>query len=326
MAEQKRKQYYAVVHGRKPGIYNKWFGPDGAAEQIQDFPEAIYKGFYTAEEMRQWLEQFSDTPLMPEHLTELVNQPISPSPNEITTMLDDSKVIIYTDGAAINNPGSGGYGVVLLHKKKRKELSGGFRLTTNNRMELLACIAGLKELKFRCSVILLSDSKYVVDGITKGWAQRWKAKGWMRTKEKKAENFDLWSELLDILDQHDIEFRWVKGHSGNPDNERCDQLAMDAAARQDLPPDTMYETLKAKMKQSAIPAMGDRSKFQKTNSNGKSKIECEGQPCRKCATPVLKCIPRAHRKPGQNYYYEYYLYCPKCHTMYMVKEAKRYYE
>jgi len=150
--------------------------------------------------------------------------------------------VIYADGAAINNPGPGGYGVVLLHKRKRTELSGGLRLTTNNRMELLACIVGLGALKFRCHVVVYSDSKYVVDCIAKGWAKKWRTNGWQRTRDQKAENPDLWAQLLDLCDKHEVEFRWVKGHAGQPENERCDQLASQAAAKQDLPPDTAYET------------------------------------------------------------------------------------
>lgn len=151
------------------------------------------------------------------------------------------KVTIYTDGAAIDNPGPGGYGVVLLYHDYRKELSGGFRHTTNNRMEIMACIVGLSALKFPCSVVLYSDSKYVVDGMAKGWARRWRAQGWYRNEKEKAKNIDLWRQLLDQCEKHRVEFRWVKGHAGNSDNERCDELAVAAAARSDLPPDAPYE-------------------------------------------------------------------------------------
>jgi ribonuclease HI len=151
------------------------------------------------------------------------------------------QVTLYTDGACTGNPGPGGYGVVLLAGKHRKELSGGFRLTTNNRMELLACIEGLRALKMRCQVALHSDSEYVVNGITKGWARRWKARGWMRSKKHRAENPDLWAQLLDLCDQHEITFHWVRGHTGNPQNERCDYLSVQAAGRPGLPPDAGYE-------------------------------------------------------------------------------------
>jgi ribonuclease HI len=121
------------------------------------------------------------------------------------------------------------------------ELSGGYRWTTNNRMELLACVEGLKTLKRRCSVVLFSDSKYVVDGMTKGWAQRWEAGGWTLATGQPVKNADLWQQLLALCQQHKVEFHWVRGHSGNPDNERCDQLATAAARGQDLAADVIYE-------------------------------------------------------------------------------------
>ncbi len=141
-------------------------------------------------------------------------------------------VKIYTDGGCIGNPGPGGYGVVLLFGEHRKELADGFRETTNNRMELLACIKGLAALKERCRVELYSDSKYVVDGINKGWAQRWQKNNWVRNKKTgdRAVNPDLWQQLLDLIKQHDVTLNWVKGHAGNKENEVCDQLA-NAAAR-----------------------------------------------------------------------------------------------
>ncbi|GBC60404.1 ribonuclease HI [Desulfonema ishimotonii] len=149
-------------------------------------------------------------------------------------------VTIYTDGGCLGNPGPGGYGAVLKYGEKRKELSGGFKLTTNNRMELLACIAGLETLRYKCRVTLHSDSKYVVDGIEKGWAARWKANKWMRNKKDRAENPDLWERLLDLCKQHEVRFVWVKGHAGVPENERCDQLATNAASGSDLQADKNY--------------------------------------------------------------------------------------
>ncbi len=150
-------------------------------------------------------------------------------------------VTIYTDGGALGNPGPGGYGAVLKYKGRRKELSGGFRHTTNNRMELLAAIEALRALKTRCGVTLHTDSRYLVDGITKGWAKRWRANGWMRNKKDEALNPDLWGELLDLCAKHDVKFVWVKGHAGNPENERCDELSKLAAVQPGLPPDTVYE-------------------------------------------------------------------------------------
>jgi ribonuclease HI len=150
-------------------------------------------------------------------------------------------VTIYTDGACTGNPGPGGYGIVLLFDGHRKELSGGYKRTTNNRMEMMAVIVGLQSLKEPCAITLYSDSKYVVDAIQKGWAVRWRAKGWMRNKKDKALNPDLWQQLLDLCDQHQVEFRWVRGHAGDPENERCDRLAVQAAKQPDLPADQGYQ-------------------------------------------------------------------------------------
>jgi ribonuclease HI len=150
-------------------------------------------------------------------------------------------VIIYTDGACTGNPGPGGYGVVLLYNEHRKELSGGFRRTTNNRMEMMAAIVGLQTLNQPCEVILYSDSKYLVDAVAKGWARKWRANGWKRNKKESAKNPDLWQQLLDLCDRHQVEFRWVKGHAGDAENERCDQLAVAAAKMADLPDDPGYE-------------------------------------------------------------------------------------
>jgi ribonuclease HI len=156
-------------------------------------------------------------------------------------MKEPKKVTIYTDGACLGNPGPGGYGVVLLYDGHRKELSGGFRLTTNNRMEMMAVIVGLRALKERCSVTLYSDSEYVVNSISKGWAARWRANGWRRNKKDKAVNPDLWEQLLDLIDKHDVKMVWVRGHSGVEENERCDELSVAAAQHKDLPVDEGYE-------------------------------------------------------------------------------------
>jgi ribonuclease HI len=150
------------------------------------------------------------------------------------------QVTIYTDGACLGNPGPGGYGVVLLYGEVRKELSGGYRHTTNNRMEMMAAIVGLESLKEPCTVTLYSDSQYVVNAITKGWAKKWRANNWQRNKTEKAVNPDLWEQLLTLCDRHKVTFCWVRGHAGNVENECCDQLAVAAAKQRDLPPDTGY--------------------------------------------------------------------------------------
>ncbi|MCF7816709.1 MAG: ribonuclease HI [Kiritimatiellales bacterium] len=154
----------------------------------------------------------------------------------------NESVEIYTDGACKGNPGPGGYGVVLLAGGRRRELSGGFLKTTNNRMELLACIEGLRSLKRPCDVVLTSDSKYVVDAITKGWAKRWRSKGWNLSPSKPAKNTDLWALLLDLCEEHRVSFHWVKGHNNHPENERCDALAVAASQGQELPADLAFES------------------------------------------------------------------------------------
>lgn len=150
------------------------------------------------------------------------------------------KIDIYTDGACSGNPGAGGYGIVLLYKGARKELSQGYRVTTNNRMEMLAVIKALECLKEPCQVTLYSDSKYVVDSITKGWVYGWKKRGWIKSDKKKALNVDLWERLLPLLEMHQVEFVWVKGHAENVENERCDELARGAIASGDLLEDENY--------------------------------------------------------------------------------------
>ena len=161
-------------------------------------------------------------------------------------MPKSSTVTIYTDGACSGNPGPGGYGAVLLSGGREMELSGGFRRTTNNRMELLAAIVGLETLNRRCSVALYTDSRYIVDAINKGWARRWRVNGWMRNKREAAVNPDLWERLLNLLDKHDVDVRWVRGHAGNEGNERADRLAVAASRGDDLPNDDGYKPSPAK--------------------------------------------------------------------------------
>ena len=136
------------------------------------------------------------------------------------------KVEIFTDGACSGNPGPGGWGAVLRYKGTEKQLSGGEHDTTNNRMELTVVISALSALKEPCEVTLTSDSKYVIDAITKGWAKSWRKNGWIKSDKKPALNSDLWAKLLELLDIHKVSFVWVKGHAGHPENEICDYLAV----------------------------------------------------------------------------------------------------
>ena len=135
-------------------------------------------------------------------------------------------VEIYTDGACSGNPGKGGWGAVLVYGERKKELSAGAENTTNNRMELTAVIEALKALREPCRVTLTTDSKYVCDAINKNWLYSWKSNGWKKADKKPALNVDLWEELLPLLEKHEVEFIWVKGHSGHPYNERCDEMAV----------------------------------------------------------------------------------------------------
>jgi ribonuclease HI len=147
-------------------------------------------------------------------------------------------VTIYTDGAASGNPGPGGYGVVMESGRHRKELWEGFRNTTNNRMELLAVIVGLETLKFPgTEVVVVSDSKYVVDAVEKGWVFQWERKGFAKKK-----NPDLWKRFLLVYRRHTVRFHWVRGHNGHPQNELCDQLAVAASKQAVLQVDTAYES------------------------------------------------------------------------------------
>lgn len=210
-------------------------------------------------------------------------------------------VEIYTDGGCEPNPGAGGYGVVLIHPKKRAEVSGGFRMTTNNRMEIYAAIAGLELLKQPCKVTVYSDSKYVVDAMMSGWVATWKRKDWWRTRTERPENVNLWQRLDALCQTHQVEFRWVKGHAGHLENERCDRLAMAALRQPNLPVDDGYED--------------------KPETDGVRPDMKEGEPCGKCSAPVIK--RQGKRKPGRDHYFEYHLWCPKCEIAYHVESAKR---
>ena len=162
------------------------------------------------------------------------------SKSQSNSSISGNTIVIYTDGACTGNPGKGGYGAVIIDGDRRQELSGGYQLTTNNRMEMMAAIAALESLKSNSKVKLHSDSKYIVDAVIKGWAKKWQANGWRRNKKEMAKNPDLWQELLDLCKIHDVEFVWVKGHAGIRENERCDRLAVAAAHGSNLAVDRGY--------------------------------------------------------------------------------------
>lgn len=228
----KQKKYYAVARGREPGIYETWFGQGGAEEQIHGYAGARYKGFLSLTEARKWLKNpvSPKRPALKEHTVTACD----------TDTIPPGTIVIYTDGGCRGNPGPGGYGAIIINGDKRIELAQGFRLTTNNRMEMMACLAALSALEKPSDVMLHSDSRYVVNGIEKGWARKWRANDWMRTKKDPAENADLWARLLDLCELHRVRFIWVRGHAGNPGNERCDELATTAADGLNLPEDLAY--------------------------------------------------------------------------------------
>ena len=154
------------------------------------------------------------------------------------------EVNLYSDGGADPNPGKGGFGVIMSYKGIKREFSQGYELTTNNRMELMGVIYGLERLKTKSSVNVFTDSRYVIDGIEKGWAERWKSKNWYRTRTEKAINCDLWDKLLTLISAHQkVKFNWIKSHAGHIENERCDELASAALKGASLLTDVGYQPL-----------------------------------------------------------------------------------
>jgi ribonuclease HI len=229
-----KKKFYAIAVGASPGIYDNW---PAAHAQVKGFAGAKYKGFLTRHEAELWLDDPGSS-----RTSAKVKGAKKTSSAATDTSPKAGEVTIYTDGGARFNPGPGGYGIVQIYNGERKERSGGYRMTTNNRMELMAVIVSLRELEHRDKpVVLYSDSSYVVNGITKGWAKGWRKRGWIKSDKTPAINPDLWGELLDLVEALDITFRWVKGHAGNPLNERCDELAVASAREEELPEDTGYK-------------------------------------------------------------------------------------
>jgi ribonuclease HI len=236
----KKAKFYAVRSGREPGIYRTW---DECKAQVDGYAKAEYKGFSSLQDAEAYLNGVTTPRRASKPAPEVESSPPLIQGSLLGEPEPDvglKRVIIYADGSCLDNPGRGGYGVVMLYDGHRKELSGGFRLTTNNRMEILACIVGLQSLKTRCAVTLYSDSQYVVNSIEKGWAKSWRKRGWMR-KGVEVPNADLWARLLDLCEQHQVSFRWVRGHAGNIENERCDYLARQTALSDKLAVDTVYE-------------------------------------------------------------------------------------
>lgn len=225
------KKVYAVAAGIKPGIYETWAE---AERQVKGFAGARFKGFTDRTEAEKWLRDPQYRQATARSIAKPVAGAAEPPPR-------NGEINIYTDGGCSNNPGPGGYGAIVVIDGREQELSGGFRLTTNNRMELMACIVALRTVQTRKRpVTVYSDSSYVVNGISKGWAKGWRQRGWIKSDRQPAINPDLWGELLELVESMDVRFHWVKGHAGHPENERCDQLAVAALKGKNLPVDEGY--------------------------------------------------------------------------------------
>lgn len=240
-----KKKFYAVVAGRQPGLYDIWAGENGAEAQIKGFERAVFKSFQSRSEAVNWyIEHVGDAPT--DYTTQpQTNEPVVDYLQIHQQALAEGKVVIYTDGGCKPNPGPGSYGVVLLYKERRKELSGGYQLTTNNRMELMGCIVALQALKQASRVVIFCDSSYVVDAMTKQWTTKWQAQHWQRQQGEQwvaVVNADLWQTLLNLCKYHTVTFEKVRGHAGSSENERCHQLATAALHQPNLPTDTGYQS------------------------------------------------------------------------------------
>lgn len=231
-----KPKFYAVAAGRTTGIFTDW---PTAERQVKGFTGARYKGFPSRSEAEAWLKNPAPASVKAQNATKPDTKP-----GQVPAVENHpaDALLIYTDGGAINNPGPGGYGIVICDGSSRRELCGGFRKTTNNRMEMTACIEALREVAGSGRpIVLYSDSSYLVNGVSKGWAKSWRSRGWRKSDGAAALNVDLWAELLDLLEEENVTFRWVKGHAGNPLNEACDRLAVTSARGRDLSVDHGYE-------------------------------------------------------------------------------------
>jgi ribonuclease HI len=231
-------KYYAVAAGRTTGIFTSW--PEARA-QVEGFPGAVFKSFKTREQAQAFLADPVLGKGTGRKKTASDRNPRHADAFSADNDWPDGTIVVYTDGSAIGNPGPGGYGVVILEHpdSPARELSGSVSLTTNNRMEMTAVIKALEALQGTVSpVVVHSDSRYVVDALNKGWAIGWQKRGWQRSNGQPALNPDLWAQLLPLARSMDVRFIWVRGHSGNLLNERCDELANAAARKQTAPEDS----------------------------------------------------------------------------------------
>ncbi len=226
-----KKKFYAVAVGRECGIFTDWATTE---KQVKGFPAAKFKSFPSEIQAEEWLAN-------PVYSTKKRSAGKKDKPEDLYEP-EPGEIILFTDGGALNNPGPGGYGVVIIADGKVRELSGGFRLTTNNRMEMMAAIVALTEVQgCEKTIRLFSDSSYLVNGISKGWVNKWQNNGWKKSDGKAVSNIDLWKQLLELKKTLDVAFCWVKGHAGNEGNERCDRLAVAAAKQSPQVVDVGYE-------------------------------------------------------------------------------------
>ncbi len=225
------KKFYAVAVGRRPGIFTDW---PSAEAQVKGYAGARYQSFPSQGEARAWLEN---------PVYKKKDQcPNTHAPLPVRPAQRPGAIIVFTDGGCSNNPGPGGYGIVIEEDLERREISGGYRLTTNNRMEMMAALVALESLRQCGSPIdLYSDSSYLVNGISKGWARKWRTNDWCKADGGEVMNVDLWQRLLLLVEALDVRFHWVKGHAGHAGNERCDQLAVAATKLPELPVDGGYQ-------------------------------------------------------------------------------------
>jgi len=226
------EKFYAVAVGREPGIYTNW---PLAKSQVDGFAGALYKGFPDRAAAEAWLKNPS-RPQRKKQTEDAGEQ----TAGHVAAPGDG--IFVYTDGSCLGNPGPGGYGVIIHENGQERQLSGGFRHTTNNRMEIMAAIIALKATAVGDKTIhLYSDSSYLVNAIDKGWAKNWARRGWRKSDGQPALNADLWQELLALLAHKKVVWHWLRGHAGHGENERCDRLALAAAKSPNPPEDTGYQ-------------------------------------------------------------------------------------
>jgi ribonuclease HI len=226
-----KKKIYAVAKGRQCGIFTDW---PSAEAQVKGYAGAGFRSFMSREEAERWLQD----PVYEKK----VRSEGRPTETQKRPGQRQDAITVYTDGGCLGNPGPGGYGIIIEAYGEQQEISGGYRVTTNNRMEMIAAVFALEKLR-QCAVPidLFSDSSYLVNGITRGWAEKWRSSGWRKADGGAVKNVDLWQRLLALVEVLDVCFHWVRGHAGSAGNERCDKLAVAAARQGDLPADLGYQ-------------------------------------------------------------------------------------